>query len=576
MPLVPLAPIARPVTGVQVQAAQTAVQNRGQMQRAEAIGQAGQMLVGLMDKYNQVVDTRNLVEAETAMRKTKQDFNQWRLDPANADESKWLPEWEKRQSELQRTFDGLKLSERARLGLSRSFGQWSDNYTISLQGDAFKQGVKRTGAALQLRIEQGEGSGDDGQIESSYGAAVKTGVMLPEDAELAKFHSLKRAKATRVGTFQNGLEAMMSGPTPDWQAVREAVKGNEDLSDSERRNLMARIESTNVQRAQKDEIQALTIQNPAEAVKKLQSGEFDQIMPGDRQAAIVNAKATQAAMATDAFRDIRTRIDLGQVKPGDEFSGPGMESLTPLMRDVLKAENAAYHDKAAKQTRIALQNSPAIYESAVGVISKYDPAEDEGGLRKAEIGAALEANFSGTYLEELKKRLDDRGQSQPGQIDAAPALALIQEWTEGGGLGEYKKPLTQDGAVVMTEPKKIGVTATTPRSFLGIDMLWPDAGGEEVKSTPKPVAEVDPVAQAKAAAKQAAIRKAIEAEVKAGKFKSNNEVLNRVVELFQQHGGKAPAITAPAATPASLLLPPPPSAAEMEKALSILNYKPAK
>ena len=87
MPLVPLAPIARPVNGVQVQAAQTAVQNRGQMQRAEAIGQAGQMLVGLMDKYNQVVDTRNLVEAETAMRKTTQDFNQWRLDPANADES---------------------------------------------------------------------------------------------------------------------------------------------------------------------------------------------------------------------------------------------------------------------------------------------------------------------------------------------------------------------------------------------------------------------------------------------------------------------------------------------------------
>jgi hypothetical protein len=253
-----------------------------------------------------------------------------------------------------------------------------------------------------------------------------------------------------------------------------------------------------------------------------------------------------------------------------------MQDLTPLMRDILKAENAAHHDDKAKATRIALQNSPAIYESAVGVISKYDPAEDEGGLRRAEIGAALEANFSGPYLEELNKRLDERGQKPPGEIDAAPALALIQEWTEGGGLGEFKKPLMQDGAAVMTEPKKIGVTAKTPRSFLGIDYLWPDAGGEEVKSTPKPVTEVDPVAQAKAAAKQAAVRKALEAEVKAGKFKTNDEVLNRAVELFQQHGGKAPAITPPATTGASLLLPPPPSSADLEKAMRILNFKPAK
>lgn len=576
MPLVPLAPIARPLQGVRVQAAQQAVNTRADQQRVQAIQQAGGAVTGLLDRYNELTDTRNLVEAENEMRKATQDFNAWRLDPTNADESQWLPKWEETQAAVQKKFDGLKLSDRARLGLSRSFGQWSDGQTISLQGDVFKQGARRTSEALQLRVKQAVDSGDDALVSSSFDQMSKLGVILPEEAENAKYDALKRSKATRVAAFESSLETMMSGPTVDWKAVRESVSGNADLSAEDQKNLMARIESTNLVRAQKDEVQALMLTNPAEARRKLEAGEFDQLSPGDRQALIVQTKQVQSAGASEAFRDIKTRIALGQVGKNEAFEGPGMQDLTPLMRDILKAENAAHHDDKAKATRIALQNSPAIYESAVGVISKYDPAEDEGGLRRAEIGAALEANFSGPYLEELNKRLDERGQKPPGEIDAAPALALIQEWTEGGGLGEFKKPLMQDGAAVMTEPKKIGVTAKTPRSFLGIDYLWPDAGGEEVKSTPKPVTEVDPVAQAKAAARQAAVRKALEAEVKAGKFKTNDEVLNRAVELFQQHGGKAPAITPPATTGASLLLPPPPSSADLEKAMRILNFKPAK
>ena len=123
----------------------------------------------------------------------------------------------------------------------------------------------------------------------------------------------------------------------------------------------------------------------------------------------------------------------------------------------------------------------------------------------------------------------------------------------------------QDGAAVMTEPKKIGVTAKTPRSFLGIDYLWPDAGGEEVKSTPKPVTEVDPVAQAKAAARQAAVRKALEAEVKARKFKTNDEVLNRAVELFSTARRQSASHHATGHNRRFLLLPPPPSSADLEK-----------
>jgi hypothetical protein len=306
---------------------------------------------------------------------------------------------------------------------------------------------------------------------------------------------------------------------------------------------------------------------------------FDKLDPSTIFKAESVAKETWAREGVKAFSDARDMIHLGKLNSGAQFDGEEFSMLTPIMRDILKVKNEEFHSKEKKAIRVALQNSPAIYENAVGVIAKYDPAKDKGGLQKAQIGAALELDFSGNYLEELKKRLDERGPTQPGQIDAAPALALIQEWTEGGGLGNYKVPLTQGGVPVMSEPKKIGTATAIGQTFLGIDWLNPD-DSKDVMSEPKPVTSIDPMKQAQAAAKQATIRKTLEAEVKANKFKSNDEVLMRATELFQQHGGKAPAVMPQQTEGFEYLVPGQAgydaAKAEMERAMKAINYKPAK
>jgi len=243
MPLVPLAPIARPIQGVRVQAAQQAVNTRADQQTVQAIQQAGGAVVGLLDRYNELTDTRNLVEAENEMRTATQDFNAWRLDPANADESQWLPKWEETQAAVQKKFDGLKLSDRARLGLSRSFGQWSDGQTISLQGDVFKQGARRTSEALQLRVKQAVDSGDDALVSSSFDQMSKLGVILPEEAENAKYDALKRSKATRVGMFQTELDTMLKDSASTFDDVRSKVEQNADLTDSEKSNILVQAEN---------------------------------------------------------------------------------------------------------------------------------------------------------------------------------------------------------------------------------------------------------------------------------------------------------------------------------------------
>ena len=392
MPLVPLAPIARPVTGVQVQAAQTAVQNRGQMQRAEAIGQAGQMLVGLMDKYNQVVDTRNLVEAETTMRKTTQDFNQWRLDPANADESKWLPEWEKRQSELQRTFDGLKLSERARLGLSRSFGQWSDNYTISLQGNVFKQGEKRTGAALQLRAQQAEEAGDDGQVSSTYDQAAKLNVMTPEEAELAKYNSLKRSKASRLGKAAVELDTLKKDAASTWDDVRTFVEQNPDMSDSEKANIL--VEAENEYRLK--DLSALVYENPDHGLEAAQN-DFKRGVISQSQ--LIQLERTSGArkneMRRDEFVGIADKIKGGKAQPGEVLSMiEGGQRLT----DGDKAELA--------DMMVTPKNDPLTFSSMMKEAANFEHATDspEYSMFLSRIDSRLESTQRSEVLARLEKK----------------------------------------------------------------------------------------------------------------------------------------------------------------------------
>ena len=528
MALVPLAPIARapnvstqPLATVRLQSAGP---SQG-MQIAEAIGQVGAVATNLQAKYAELTDTRNLIEAEEVMRAKTQEFNTWRMDPANADESQWLPKWQEMQNATQKHIDGLKITDGARLNLSRSFGRWADKQTISVQGDAFKNAGRRTGAALQLRIEQGEELGDDGQIESSYGAAVKTGVMLQQEAELAKFHSLKRAKATRVGQFDAMLDADMSAPDVEWDAIRESVRTNPDLTDSEKKIKLANIESTHVRRSSMDEVQALTLTNPTEAAKRLESGDWPSIPDGDRQAAIYKAKEFRAAGANDAFRDTLTRIELGQAKPTEEFNAPDMQDITPLMRDILKAKNEEYHSKEAKAARIEAMNNPVMFQRMETEIDAYRPSEGDG-LKRAEFEAVLETNFSGPYLEGLKQKWADKTQAaSPSLVETAEAFQSLDKWAfDDQRFGTFKQPvLDKDGKPVLA--KKSGGYRMRP------GFLW--FGEDYVANEPTYAPEVkeDPRERDRVAKSVSTIKETIRREVKEGKLIDSNAVFKRMAEL---------------------------------------------
>lgn len=534
-----------------------------------AMGRAISGVAGLLEhralKQAEAINIRHAAEADMAMDSAHAEFEAWKLQ--NPDETKWAGEWQNRLGGLRSSVLHDGLSPQAAEDIGLRFDLFSSKSLSNVATSAAKASFQKAGETLTAQAVRAYDQGNTEEGDALLEDGVKRNFIAGDTAARMQIAAKSEAESRQRGELKDLVSAAIDERRID--EAKALVAGAPFLKEHEKKATLADIGARAEAVQQADEVQALTLTKPAEAVRLLNDpAKFDKIAPGDRQAMIVRAKEIQASGAVEAFRDIKTRIALGQVKAGDEFSGPGMQDLTPLMRDMLKAENAAYHDEATKAMRVKFQNSPAIYENAVGVIAGYDPARDEGGLRKAEIGAALETHFSGPYLDELKKRLDTRGTVKPGEIDDAPALAMLKEWTDNGGLGDFKVPVMQDGKPVVRDPKQTGFIET-PGWFWGTNQTEVF----ENDGKPVPMTQIDPVKQAQAASKLATIRKTIEAEVKAGKFKGNDEVLNRAVELFQQHGGKAPEIS-----PASgaLLLLPALDSKQQARALEILNYKPAK
>lgn len=542
--------------------------NRGGQAMGAAFGHIAGILEQRAIKQAEAINIRKAAEADMAMESAHAEFEAWKLQ--NPDETKWAGEWQNRLGSLRSTVLTDALSPKAAEDIGLRFDLFSNKSLSNVQTSAAKASFQKAGETLTAQALRAYDAGDTEGGDAYLEEGVKRNFIGGAQAARMQIAAKSEAESRQRAELKDLVSAAIDNRKID--EAKALVSDAPFLKDHERKATLADIGARAEAAMQADEVQALTLTRPAEAVKLLNDpAKFDKLAPGDRQAMIVRAKEIQASGASEAFRDIKTRIALGQVKDGEAFDGPGMSDLTPLMRDILKAENAAHHDKALKALRVSLQNSPQVYENAVGVITAYDPAADEGGLRKAEIGAALETHFSGPYLDELRKRLDARGTVKPGEIDDAPALSLLKEWTDNGGLGDFKVPVMQDGKPAMK--KREGAYTFDPAA--GLD-LWGLLGkGDYVKGedTFEPVTQVDPVKQARAAAKLATIRKTIEAETKAGKFKSSDEVVNRAVELYQQHGGKAPASTAETG---ALLLLPSLDQSKQAKALEILNYKTSK
>lgn len=508
---------------------QTPIPRQGE-QFAQALGQASQAFQIMAQRTAEANDTRQLIEAEGEMRRHAMEFQQFQQ--TTVDQDQWLPEWQKRQTELQKRIDGMKLTDDARLRLTSSFGRWSDGHAIAIQGEAFKQAVGRAKQAVVNRADEAAAAGDFQGIQSAL-AMLPDDYTTPEERDAIRINLDGKAKAVALDQLNKQVGTALD--LRDIEGAKALVQESPFLPDIDRAAQLARIDSTHAVNAQKDEFQALSLQDPQKALADLEDpAKFSLVSPGDREAMKVQARSILAGQSSDAWRDIKTRIDLGQVKKGETFDG--IKELDPLTREVAKLYNASYHDKAG-------MNSASEYETAIAAI---DNVKDDGsGLARAQVEAAIDARFTGPYAEQLKKRLDARF-TAPNQADVLrEPLAQLHRWAfDEKRLGEFETPvLGLDGNPVVTEATIKTAVPDTSSGFLWWRRL-PWMGGPVPTGTAtvvdqkakqvKPVMQDDPAQRDRIAAQVGAIRVQLEKDLQAGKITTPEEAMQRMAELAKQ------------------------------------------
>lgn len=139
-------------------------------------------------------DVKNLTEADIAMRNELLSFSEWQTQ--NQDETQWLPEWQRRQKNLESQFGKMSITPDARLRLNDRFTQWSTGATIDVRSSAIKQTGARMQAATQQAFEYGTRTGDFEPAAQSIQDQLEAGLILPEQAglELERVESAKLRK----------------------------------------------------------------------------------------------------------------------------------------------------------------------------------------------------------------------------------------------------------------------------------------------------------------------------------------------------------------------------------------------
>jgi hypothetical protein len=345
-------------------------------QGAEAFGQAlgkvGNVMGELAQKQQQANDTRQLIEAEGEMRKQAMEFQQFQQ--TTTDQERWLPAWQERQAGMQKYMDGLKLTDGARLRLTSSFGQWSDNHAADVQGMAFKQAVGRSVDAVKLRAGEGAAAGDYSQIDASF-KLLQPGSLTPQKEALWKSDLYKQADEVNRKKIdvQNETDIKNEGPAA-LPSVRARLEENGHLFDkTERESRLAGADYG----AEVQSIEVIAYDDPRRALELAPL----KLRGPDRIRVMDTAKARLNELRSASLKDYTFQIQSG-VADKDKFAGKIMDDANLEPFD--KASLASFLDRGPV-------NDPITYASLYAEAKNF--VGNEGSPEYSQLLSRVDMNL---------------------------------------------------------------------------------------------------------------------------------------------------------------------------------------
>ena len=472
----------------------------------EGLQNVGQQIDKISQIRNHAYSQRRLAEVDAAWQLKQADLAKALAD--EKDTNKWEAIAQQHVADFQKSVVTDDLLPDARDAIQNKALYLGSHAVGQAKIAAANREVQVYGQQLNANFINAIDAGDWETAKRQVSQGVKDGVFA-EDVAASKLVEVSNRE--KKSASENAFAALNDPTRRDVEGAKAIIEAA-PFTSSEKAAELARIDATHGVNQQRDEFQKIVLKDPAKAKLMLENGYFAKILPGDRTALALDAERTQAAYATDAFKDVKERIDLGQVKAGEKFDSPAFSQLTPHM----KLELQTY--LAKKEQHDAL-NDPSAYQQAFTAVSGYNPAQDESGLKKAQLEATLQTRFAGSYLDTLKSKLDERAKGvKPDSVPLSDAFSVLDDWAfKDKRFGDYEAQKTDNaGRGIFTKQK--------------VNTLQPDGTIQEVEQlvTEK---EIDPVKRDAVTSKVQGIKQKLEAEVKAGKITDRLMLMQRLSAL---------------------------------------------
>lgn len=515
-----------------------------------AIQQAGDVLGALAIQRERAEADFQAAEFEKRMDIELAEFERWKTGKLNTP-GEWEPEWGKRLGKLRSEFGANeKLNRLAKEQIGLRLTRWEGQSMAGVARDATKHTFALAKSAKISAADSALQSGDFARHEEIIQSGLTKGYLFPHEAT----HERQRSIQEQVRRAKMAADTALEGPNPRLEDARKAIQES-PMPEEEKRLELARLSGRFERQKERHDLLTIANDDPDRAAElAVESEKAGKISGLDRVEIVGQAMQSKAFRRRSAVGEYKERISLGDIPTADE-----------LTTDTRLSE----FDRASLAALATGEvNNPAEFEAALVSALNFDATayatEGERITAAANIEAAFESRFTGPYLSTLKAELDKRKQrsfdSPSSETDIGPALKLLDEAVQGGGLdgivGPVLKPKLdpETGKPVMREPKEsIGFINVPGR-------LWGLLGERKIdvpenEGKPVPLMEKDAVASEKAAAIQREIRRTIEAEVKSGALKTQADITRRALDLFTMKGGKMPPVSGGAETQ-NLLLPP--------------------
>jgi hypothetical protein len=377
--------------------ARTAQLSAGDTGMGRAIQGIGAQLEDMAIKEQEANDARLMIDFEGEMRKAVDEQSVFQQQVQ--EQSEWLPAWQQRSTDLQKRLDGLKVSDKTRLNLTQSFGQFADRHTLNIRGQAFEQSQARAKMTFENRINQAVASGNADEVGQTIRIARQSGVGLPEQWDAAELRAMEGVKDAKWNAYT--LErARLADPqtrTPDSISQLELkLEASKDAMEPERYQL----ERSNLD-DMKDEVfvYAEIQKNPERVVEMMDNPEFAPRLNAPQQRERIK---NQALARIEEMRMEEQRAVMNGILGGSIQNMKQAEALMPRSDAIAKAKVQGVFDK----------KPPTQYEASIlkraleKAVEEFDPTNDPDDSKTFQIVDTI--NRLNLYDEKLTSTLRER------------------------------------------------------------------------------------------------------------------------------------------------------------------------